>query len=141
MERAIDKMTTHFVAGYFLVISGMFFLLWLSEIVPFAILHTIPPELAESGLVTNPVHVLDLALFLPAIFITSLLLSAKKALGFLLAPVILVFSVLMSFTIFFLIFLMRSGGVQVNYSVNAVMGLLTVMGTILLWQYFKKPTG
>ena len=39
----------------------------LSEIVAPMVSGTIPEALAEAGLPTNPVHVLDVAMFLPAV--------------------------------------------------------------------------
>lgn len=136
--QTVKRTSIRLTASYFFTIAFMFSFLWLSQIIPYAIMHTVPVELIETGLITNPVHVLDLAVFLPALLITSLLLSAKNRLGFLLAPVMLVFSVLMSFTIACLIYVMRSGGVETGYTVVIVMSLLTVMGMILFADYFKE---
>jgi len=73
-----------------IAIGSVFYLLWLSEIVPATLSGTIPEALAEAGLPTNPVHVLDLALFLPAAVVAGGLLARRRALGYVLAPVVLV---------------------------------------------------
>lgn len=43
----------------------------------------------DTGLATNPVHVLDLAIFLPAMALAGVLLARRHASGFGLAPVVL----------------------------------------------------
>ena len=47
-------------------VGALFYLLWLSAIVPATLDGTTPQELVDVGLPTNPVHVIDLAVFLPA---------------------------------------------------------------------------
>src|SRR5881275_1920578 len=60
--------------GVFLLVLGLvFYLLWLSEEIPALLTGKIPPSVRENGLLTNPVHVLDLGLLLPAILITAIL--------------------------------------------------------------------
>lgn len=60
-------------------IAVLFGLLWLASIVPAMLSGTVPVDLVEAGLVANPVHVLDLALVLPGMLITSRL--ARKGSG------------------------------------------------------------
>jgi hypothetical protein len=75
--------------------ASVFALLWLSQIVP-ALLHgTVPDEVAAAGVMTNPVHVLDLSLVLPAMFAAGWLLWHDRALGYAAVPVLLGFAVLM----------------------------------------------
>lgn len=58
-------------AGLLLAIGVVFGLLWLSEIIPAALAGTTPPALTDTGLATNPVHVLDLAVLLPAAILSG----------------------------------------------------------------------
>ena len=53
-------------------IGTVFGLLWLSSIIPSLVSGEAPAELAAAGLVANPVHVLDLALVLPAMILTGM---------------------------------------------------------------------
>jgi hypothetical protein len=72
---------------------------WLYELVP-ALLHgTVPASVVEADLPTNPVHVLDLSLLLPAHVAAAVLLLGRRPLGYLLAPVLLAFGVLMTASI------------------------------------------
>jgi len=117
---------------YFLAIAGLFYFLWLSEIIPAVIKNTIPESLAEVGLPTNAVHVIDLSVFLPGIFIAGILLLKKKPAGYLLAPVFLTFFILMDITIGGLIVILNLRGLATGLSVAVVMGILAMISLILL---------
>lgn len=71
-------------------VAAAFSLLWLGQIVPATVDGTIPTELEEVGLATNPVHVLDLAFLLPLTFVGGIALLRGRELGARLAPVLLV---------------------------------------------------
>lgn len=79
-----------------LVIGVGFALLWLSSIVEALVAGRAPAEIIQAGLPSNPVHVLDLALVLPAMMMTAI--NARRGsprARFLLAPW-LVFSTLIA---------------------------------------------
>jgi hypothetical protein len=79
------------LAGGFLIFSAVAIAsLWLSLVIPPLLDRTIIPVETEHY-TTLVVQGLDLALFLPASFIIGLLFFRKKPLGYLLAPVYLVF--------------------------------------------------
>ncbi|MFZ0530551.1 MAG: hypothetical protein WAL91_08455, partial [Propionicimonas sp.] len=59
-RRASVRPRTRLVgAGVIAAIAVLFGALWLSSIIPALLAGGVPPELAETGLVANPVHVLD----------------------------------------------------------------------------------
>ncbi|HET7002300.1 MAG TPA: hypothetical protein VFI33_13350, partial [Puia sp.] len=64
--------------------------------------------LKEEGLLTNPVHVLDLALVLPGFIITAYLLKKDSSVGKLLVPYILIFCILMFINIEGLLIMLNS---------------------------------
>jgi hypothetical protein len=68
----------------------IFCALWLSSDIPATVRNAPSKELRDSGVLTNPVHVLDLALFIPALALAGVFLLRGRALGFVLAPVLLV---------------------------------------------------
>jgi hypothetical protein len=76
-------------AALLIVIGCAFSMLWLSEILPAMLDGTTPQSLIDAGLVTNPVHVLDLSVLLPAALVAGLLLRRGRAWGYVLAPVVL----------------------------------------------------
>ncbi len=119
---------------YFLILSLVFYFLWLSEIIPAAINNTTPISLTETGLFTNPIHIIDLSVFLPGIFITGLLILKRKPLGFLFAAIMLTFFILMDITIGYLAIMMNKAGLQSNLLVTVVMAFLALISfVILVW--------
>lgn len=55
-----------------------------------------PQSVTNMGLLTSPVHVLDLSLLLPTLVMTGVMLLRRRAVVFVLAPILMVFFVLMS---------------------------------------------
>jgi hypothetical protein len=115
-----------------LAIAVIFAFLWLSEVVP-ALLHgRAPASLVEGGFFTNPVHVLDLSILLPALALSGVLLLRRRASGFLLAPLLLGFAVLMATAIAGMIVLMHQRGVAIDVSGSLVLGALALVSAIVL---------
>jgi hypothetical protein len=80
------------VVAWLLIISGVLFAsLWLSEDVPALLSGARPQSLIDMGLPTNPVHILDLGLFLPAAIATGVLLLRRRPFAHTLAPAFIVF--------------------------------------------------
>lgn len=69
-----------------------FSLTWLKEIIPALLAHNIPQTITANGLLSNPVYILDLAILLPGMFIAANLLWHKQPLGFVFAPMLLIFA-------------------------------------------------
>lgn len=126
--RWTDKIT----ALYFLILSLLFCLLWLSEILPAVLDHSVPKTITDAGLFTNPVHVLDLSVLLPGIFITGILLYKQKPIAYFLSPVLLTFIFLMDMTIAILTLVMADKGVSKDISVSYIMSGFAVVSVILL---------
>jgi hypothetical protein len=83
--------STHGVGWFMIAVATLFTLAWLAQIVPAQIAGTVPAAIADTGTPTSPVHVLDLAIILPAIVIAGVLLLRRTALGYVLCPPLLVF--------------------------------------------------
>lgn len=114
-------------AAVFLMILGCgFAVLWLGDIVPALVAGRTPESVTQSGFPVSPIHVLDLALFLPGTIATSVLLWKRRPLGFLFAVPVLVFATLMGLAIVVMTFVMRMRGLP------APMGLVPVVGTAVL---------
>lgn len=124
--------TAKLIGIYFLLVSAAFYVLWLSEIVPAIKNHSTPKSITDAGLLTNPVHVLDLSVVLPGIFITGVLILRKNRLGLLIAPVLLMFFVLMDMTISVLLLIMNLGGQEASLAVSCIMALLALFSLGLL---------
>jgi hypothetical protein len=121
---------------YFMAIAAVFYTLWLSELLPAITSDSVPKGLTESGLPTNPVHVLDLAVVLPGIFITGVLLLRNNRLALILTPVTLVFFILMDITIGSLSIMMLQKGL--GDSLALAMGTLSLFSLVLLIGYLRS---
>jgi hypothetical protein len=114
-------------AAILLMIFGCgFAALWLGEVVPAIIDGRTPASVSASGFPVNPVHVLDLALFLPGTIATSVLLWKRRPLGLLFAVPVLVFATMMGLAIITMAFVMRAKGLP------APMGIVPVIGAVSL---------
>lgn len=120
---------------YFLLTAILFYFLWLSDILPAIRLGTLPQHLADTGLPTNPVHVIDLSIILPGIFIVGIFLLRKLSIGVVIAPVLLTFTLLMNITIATLNIVMLNRGIETNGIITIVMSVLAIFNIILLLQF------
>ncbi len=110
-----------------IAIGGLFGLLWLGEIVPALAAGRVPESVAGAGLATNPVHVIDLAIVLPAHIIAGVALLQRRPVGALLAPLVLAFDVPMAASIAGMMIVMRLLGAAAAMPVAAAMACLAAI--------------
>jgi len=137
--RKIESAVVRKLIGiYFIVIAVLFYVLWLSDLIPSILSNSTPAVIVEAGLPTNPVHVIDLSIFLPGIFMTGILLMKNHTLGLLLTPAMLVFFILMNLTIGVLSFMMEQKGLNGSLALTITMGILALLSFVLLTWYMKN---
>ena len=142
----IDKRLSKVTGIYLIGLAALFYMLWLSEIVPAVLAGTVPQNVMDTGLPTNGVQVIDLAVFLPGMFIAGLLLLRQHSIGYLLAPPFLTFFVLMDFTIAGLTLSLKMQGlggstvVAIGMIGMAVLSLVLLMLHIRLWNVHQHAT-
>lgn len=139
---SIQSLQRRVVGIYFIAIAIAFAFLWLSEVIP-AVQSGIPPaSLALAGLVTNPVHVLDLAFFLPGTAIIGILLLRNHRIGVQLAPVLLVFFILMDITIAVIFVAQASEETAFSSFGPAIMIFMALISiAALFWLQTRKKGG
>lgn len=126
-------------AGWFLIaLAVLFAVAWLSTIIPALIDGQPPAALAEAGLITNPVHVLDLAIVLPALAISGVLSLSRRSSGLLLAPIMLAFIVAMTIAIVGMNLAMWGSGLAVEPAVVIAMSLVTCASAYLLAGFLRR---
>jgi hypothetical protein len=120
-------------AGVFLIGVGcLFALAWLGDIVTALMLHSTPPSVQEAGVPTNPVHVIDLSIVLPLHVIAGVALLRRRPVGYVLAPVVLAFGVLMALSLAGMMFVMRARGFEASLVlVSAMIFIATASAAIL----------
>jgi hypothetical protein len=130
---------THKITGiYFIIVAILFYFLWISDILPNLRNESIPKSLQEVGLPTNAVHVIDLSIFLPLLFICGIAILRRKKIGQLLGCVLLTFCILMDITIAALTFFMFKKGLVDSMSVCYIMAVLTGISLALLILNFSS---
>jgi len=128
------------VSAFLPVLGIVFYLLWLREEIPALVTGTIPPSVTAANLPTNPVHVLDLGLCLPAMIITGLLLWRRKLLGYLLAGPLLVFSILTGSAILVIFLVMGSKGMPTSVGIEAFFVVIIVVSLVLSVLFLREVT-
>ena len=129
-----SRRATLVVAWFLIVTAALFGLLWLSEDVPALLSGTKPQSVVDMALPTNPVHILDLAFFLPAVIATGILLIKGKAFAYTLAPAFIVFLVLTGIPILITPVVQAFRGETAAWGVVLPIGTLTVLLIgLLVW--------
>lgn len=131
------------IAVFLLLAALLFAALWLSEDVPALLSGNTPQSLIDLGVPTNPVHILDLGFFLPAVIATGVMLLKRKPLAFTLAPAFLVFLLLTGVPILITPFVQSARGETAAWGVVVPIGFLSlVLLGLLVWLLatIKGPT-
>ncbi len=127
-------------AGIFSIVLGLiFYALWLSEVVPAIASGTPPANLAEIGLITNPVQVLDIGIVLPAFVAGGLALVRRRRLGYWLVPLMLTFAVVMDVALIAMDVSMAGRGVPGGGQRIPIIGVLGAATLAMLWGMLRRP--
>jgi hypothetical protein len=115
----------------------VFCALWLSSDIPATLRNVPSKELREAGVLTNPVHVLDLAIFIPALALTAVFLLRGRPLGFVLAPVLLVAAIGIDIAVVSLSIVLTHRG-QSSLIGGIFMGLLALVESFVLVRFLRS---
>jgi hypothetical protein len=129
------------VSIYLAVLAVLFYVLWLSEIIPALVVGEVPQSIQNNGTPTNGVHVLDMAWILPAFGITAASLWHKKAFGYTLAGALLSYSVLLILAILSMVVVMVREGQPVVIPQAVIFGVLLAISLGMLVGYMKGLAG
>jgi hypothetical protein len=115
-------------------VAIFFGFLWLSEDVPALLAGARPQSVIDIDLPTNPVHILDLAFFLPAVIITGAMLLQRRPFAYSVAPAFLVFLLLTGLPILITPVVQSVRGSSADWGVVGPIGILTlVLLGVLAW--------
>lgn len=128
VESAFTSRGAITVIAWFLIVTALLFgFLWLSEDVPALLSGSRPQSVVDMALPTNPVHILDLAFFLPATIATGVMLLKKNPLAYIVAPALIVFLVLTGIPILLTPLVQSVRGEPAAWGVVVPIGSLTVV--------------
>ena len=120
-----------------IVVATLFTLLWLKEIVPDNLAGRPSASAADFNVPTNPVHVLDLALFLPAALASGVLLLKRRPAGYTIAPGVLVFFALTCVPILLTPIVANARGHDPAWTVAAPITMLLAATIVVLWKTLR----
>jgi len=123
------------VVAWLLIVTAVFFgFVWLSEVIPALLAGRMPQTVTDMALPTNPVHILDLAFFLPAAVATGVMLLKQRPLAYTLAPGMIVFLILTGVPILLTPVVQSVRGQAAAWGVVGPIGTLTaVLFVVLVW--------
>jgi hypothetical protein len=128
---------TRLVGIVLVVMSVLTALMWLGQDVPALLSGRVPGDVLEAGLLTNPTHVLDLGLVLPACAVAGFLLLRRRAWGFVLGPYFLVNFAVLGVAIVSMTLFMLADGQPFNVALSAVFSLWTLTSAGLAWRFLS----
>jgi hypothetical protein len=128
-------------AGTLLIVTGgLFGFLWLSEVIPALISGKVPQSAATAGLWVNPIQVIDLALVLPGMILTGILVLRKRLLGYLFTAPWLTFSTLMGSSIVVTMILELNNGNTAAAAPLTMVGIIVILSVFALYLHLKEST-
>jgi hypothetical protein len=135
-----EKVPTRLTGVYLLFISAVFYMLWLKDIIPAVFKNTIPKNVSDYNLLVNPVHVLDLSIALPGLILTGIFLMKKRRLGYILAPVLLVFIIILTVALAGMVMMTKARGIMEDMSIAIIFIVLAVISIVVLYLFLRNIT-
>lgn len=124
--------------AYFVLLAFAFTVQWLREIIPALLAGHAPRSVTDAGLLTSPVHVVDLSIVLPGFTITGIMLLRRKPFAFVLAPTLITFGILMMLALTGMTGALILKGLATDYFAAAVFFGMAAGLSVLLVRYLKS---
>jgi hypothetical protein len=125
-------------AIYLIFVALMFYFLWFKDIIPATLNHTIPKTVSDYNLLVNPVHVLDISFALPGLIISALLMIKKHRLGYILAPISLVFIFNLAIALSGMVIMLKVKGIGESISIAVIFIILAIISLVFLVIFLKN---
>ncbi|SFH89276.1 hypothetical protein [Nocardioides psychrotolerans] len=125
-------------AAFLVSVALLFGVLWMSEIVPDLVAGRPSSSASDWRVPTNPVHVLDLAFFLPALVVSGVLLLRRHPLGYVTVVGQLVWIALTCLPILVVPFVSSARGHEAVWAVEAPIGILCASTLVVLGLLLRR---
>jgi hypothetical protein len=128
-----------FASCTLIAIGAVFTVLWLSDLIPALIAGEVPRSVMDAGLWVNPIHVIDLAVVLPAfILVGCMTLKGRRDGLFFISPW-LVFSALMAGSIVAAMVMVGVGeGSQATLPAAVMVAAVAIISSVAAWRYLRQ---
>jgi hypothetical protein len=121
-----------------LAIGIIFYYLWLSDIFRALESRTLPGDLAETGLIVNPVHVLDMAFILPGAILTGIALGRRNIFGYFFAVPLMIFFALMGIAILAIFRVTAELGISAEAAPAIMMTVIVLLNLALSYGFLRS---
>lgn len=135
---SLNNFTRKLVSNFLIFLGCMFYLVWLKDIIPNLLNNKIPSSITETGLPTNGVYVIDLAILLPGLIFAGYFLKKDKAIGYVLSGLFLPFCLMMMINIAFIVYYLGANGLTTESSVVVIFGFLSIISFALNVVFYKN---
>lgn len=133
-----EKTPNQGLAILFIIVASMFYMLWLKDIIPAIINNKVPKSVTDYDLLVNPVHVIDISFALPGLIITTVFLLNKHSLGYLLAPIALVFIIVLTIALAAMVIVTRIKGISEDATIAIIFIILSFVSIGFLWAFLRN---
>jgi hypothetical protein len=137
IARSACSAPTGWIGGFLIAVCILVALLWLADVMPVTIAGRAPSSIVGTGLLTNPVEVLDLGIVLPGGVVTGLFLLARRPWGYLLGGYYLVKFATLGVAVNAISVLSLAAGQPVDVTPGAIFAVITICSVVLTWLYLK----
>ena len=131
------------IALYLIVTTLLFALTWLRDIVPALLSGETPVSLEGTKMLTNPIQVVDLAVGLPLTILAAIWLWQRRAWGYTLAGLFLVYGVIEAASVATDQFFGHLSDPAQSLTMSPVFAALTIIAliplTLYLWRLRREP--
>lgn len=110
-DRVGPEAPTVFASRLMWGVAALFYTLWLGEVLSAAWGGRMPPSVIEGGMPVNPIHVLDMAILLPALIAVGWQVRWRRPWGWVLTVPLLVFLSVMGVAVLAMMAWMRAQGI------------------------------
>ncbi len=130
VSESFDKgKSNNLIMAYLWIVVLLFSSQWLKEIIPQMFSGGAAGSVGQAGAFGTVIHVLDLSIFLPGMGIAAILMRKRHPLGFVLAPSLIVFTIITNIAYAVMIMSVRASGLPVRLSSAWVFAAIAALGT------------
>lgn len=127
------------LAGWLLLAFSLLFAFrWLDQIFTALAEGNAPQAIAEIGTFVNPIHVLDLAILLPGMIVTSLALRRRRPLGLLFAAPLLTFAAAMGVAILCMFRAQQLRGISIQTAQIVIVSTVVLLSLFGLASFLRR---
>ena len=132
-----ERLPIRAIALYLLVTTALFALTWLRDIVPALASNTTPISLQGTKMLTNPIQVVDFAAGFPLTALAAVWLWQRKAWGYALAGLFLVYGVIEAISVATDQFFGHLSDPTQSAVMTPVFAVITIIAAVPLVLYFR----